>query len=139
VQTCIERVCDEMKSKLTMNTLTIILITLLILLSACRQPARETVVEKLVVQCWDGSTAVSIQNCPPLPIIKEKKTSNAQITTTPAPEQSSKYACSYNFYNCDNFNTQAEAQKVFEACGGTTNDVHHLDRDVDGVACETLP
>ncbi len=46
--------------------------------------------------------------------------------------------CSSNTYNCDDFSSQAEARKVFEACGGVANDVHKLDRDLDGVACETL-
>jgi hypothetical protein len=41
--------------------------------------------------------------------------------------------CSVNIYNCTDFNSQKEAQKVFELC---ENDVHDLDRDNDGVACE---
>lgn len=47
--------------------------------------------------------------------------------------------CSTNSYNCSSFKTQAEAQKVFDTCGGTSNDVHKLDRDGDGRVCETLP
>ena len=41
--------------------------------------------------------------------------------------------CSYNTYNCSDFKTQEEAQKVFELC---ENDIHDLDRDHDRVACE---
>jgi hypothetical protein len=41
--------------------------------------------------------------------------------------------CSYNIYNCSDFGTQKEAQKVFEIC---STDIHDLDRDNDGVACE---
>jgi hypothetical protein len=41
--------------------------------------------------------------------------------------------CSYNVYNCSDFKTQKEAQKVFEIC---SIDTHDLDRDNDGVACE---
>ena len=48
------------------------------------------------------------------------------------------YICSYNAYNCGDFSSHAEAQKVFEACGGTNNDIHQLDGDADGIACETL-
>ena len=48
------------------------------------------------------------------------------------------YVCDYNFYNCDDFLTHAEAQEVFEYCGGVENDVHVLDRDKDSVACESL-
>jgi len=47
--------------------------------------------------------------------------------------------CSYNAYNCPDFSTHAEAQKVYEFCGGVSNDIHRLDRDKDGVACESLP
>ena len=49
------------------------------------------------------------------------------------------YVCSYNAYNCSDFKTQAEAQATFEACGGPTNDIHKLDGDDDGTACESLP
>ena len=41
--------------------------------------------------------------------------------------------CYYNIYNCSDFNTQEEAQEIFELC---EKDVHDLDRDWDGVACE---
>ena len=34
---------------------------------------------------------------------------------------------------------QFEAQAVYWACGGRQNDVHRLDRDRDGWACEALP
>jgi micrococcal nuclease len=47
--------------------------------------------------------------------------------------------CSSNKYNCTDFSTHSEAQAVFEACGGSGNDIHRLDSDGDGVACESLP
>ena len=46
--------------------------------------------------------------------------------------------CSSNLYNCDDFNSQAEAQAVFDRCGGVDNDIHGLDKDGDGVVCESL-
>jgi len=49
------------------------------------------------------------------------------------------WECSANTYNCSDFNSQAEAQSAFEACGGTSNDVHRLDSDKDGKVCESLP
>ncbi|OGM60930.1 hypothetical protein A2955_03620 [Candidatus Woesebacteria bacterium RIFCSPLOWO2_01_FULL_37_19] len=52
---------------------------------------------------------------------------------------SGEWQCSSNSYNCTDFTTQSEAQSVFEACGGTSNDVHKLDRDGDGKVCESLP
>ena len=39
--------------------------------------------------------------------------------------------------NCSDFDTQPEAQRFFEAQG--PSDPHRLDRDNDGVACESLP
>ncbi|MCG2692623.1 thermonuclease family protein [Candidatus Parcubacteria bacterium] len=47
--------------------------------------------------------------------------------------------CSYNAYNCSDFSTHAEAQSVFDYCGGITNDIHRLDADKDSLACESLP
>jgi len=57
----------------------------------------------------------------------------------PPQQQQSNITCSSNAYNCSDFSTQAEAQNVYEYCGGVDNDIHRLDRDEDGIACETLP
>lgn len=43
--------------------------------------------------------------------------------------------CAYDKYNCSDFNTQKEAQTMLEKCG---RDVHRLDHDKDGKACEEL-
>jgi len=63
-------------------------------------------------------------------------------TKTETKEQetidTSKYICNEEAYNCGDFKTHAEAQAVFNACGGVNNDVHGLDRDSDGDPCETL-
>jgi len=48
------------------------------------------------------------------------------------------YECSSNIYNCGDFLTHTDAQAVFEKCGGVGNDIHRLDGDGDGVACENL-
>ena len=40
-------------------------------------------------------------------------------------------------FNCDNFAYQDEAQDLFDACGGVENDIHGLDRDKDGIVCES--
>jgi len=56
-----------------------------------------------------------------------------------AEKMNSEYSCSYDLYNCGDFETQEEAQAVFEACDGLSRDVHHLDRDNDWTACEKLP
>jgi len=51
----------------------------------------------------------------------------------------SEYICDSNTYNCGDFETYSEAQEVFNGCGGVENDVHLLDKDKDGRACESLP
>lgn len=40
-------------------------------------------------------------------------------------------------FNCDNFTYQEEAQQMYEDCGGVENDIHGLDRDKDGIVCES--
>ncbi|MFW6143737.1 MAG: excalibur calcium-binding domain-containing protein [Patescibacteria group bacterium] len=55
------------------------------------------------------------------------------VTTNPAKGKKA------DKYNCSDFATQEEAQRFFEKLGGTENDVHRLDGDNDGVACEALP
>lgn len=42
-------------------------------------------------------------------------------------------------YNCDDFETQPEAQTFFLKVGGRGNDLNRLDGDKDGDACESLP
>ena len=49
------------------------------------------------------------------------------------------YICTTNTYNCTDFSLQSAAQKVFDMCGGATNDIHKLDSDKDGTVCEGLP
>lgn len=40
--------------------------------------------------------------------------------------------------DCTDFLTQSEAQAFFEENGGPSSDPHNLDRDGDGVVCESL-
>ncbi len=70
---------------------------------------------------------------------------SCQSTIEPEPEQEPESSpaediiCSYNAYNCSNFSTHTEAQSIFEYCGGINNDIHRLDGDNNGIACESLP
>jgi len=50
----------------------------------------------------------------------------------------SRYNCESNTYNCDDFETQSEAQTIYKECGGVNNDIHQLDKDGNGLACESL-
>ena len=48
--------------------------------------------------------------------------------------------CEENVYNWADFSTQPEAQEVYDTCTSAENrDRHGLDRDGDGVACQSLP
>jgi Excalibur calcium-binding domain len=60
-------------------------------------------------------------------------------TLLPATGQGATYQCRRNAYNCSDFRTRMEAQAAYLACGGPRNDVHGLDEDRDGLACERLP
>lgn len=46
--------------------------------------------------------------------------------------------CAYDAYNCDYFKNRIEAQRLFDTCGGIGNDIHGLDGDDNGIACESL-
>jgi micrococcal nuclease len=49
-------------------------------------------------------------------------------------------SCSGNLYNCDHFSTQNEAQACFNYCiSQGVGDIHRLDANSDGIACESLP
>lgn len=74
---------------------------------------------------WGGCQE-AIQGATQVPSIQQKEASGA-------------WTCTQNSYNCSDFSTHAEAQSAYEACGGSANDVHRLDNDGDGVACESLP
>lgn len=58
---------------------------------------------------------------------------------SPTSSPGGAYVCSYNAYNCSDFATRAEAQAAYDGCAGVANDVHKLDSDGDGLACESLP
>lgn len=60
--------------------------------------------------------------------------------STPVPPPPPVCDCSYNRYNCSSFATQRGAQVCFNYCLRVTGyDVHWLDADRDGVACEWNP
>ena len=48
--------------------------------------------------------------------------------------------CASNTYNCGDFQTHQEAQNLYDCCLQKVGvDIHRLDRDKDGSACESLP
>lgn len=76
---------------------------------------------------------------------EEKKQEPKQEEKVSEPEEmvksedSGDIVCSRNTYNCTHFKTKEEAQKVYDQCGGIGNDIHQLDRNKDGAACDSLP
>jgi len=58
----------------------------------------------------------------------------------PDPQNVSSCDCYANIYNCKDFDTQREAQECYERCLSLTGgDIHWLDDDSDGKACELNP
>lgn len=96
----------------------------------------------------DGACQSEINNqdtsTPPTPELEKK--SNLNIPSIP-PQQESKptsttnsCSCSGNTYNCGDFSTHQEAQSLYECCLAKVGyDIHRLDSDDDGLACESLP
>lgn len=81
----------------------------------------------------------------PEPVVEEKKEEPKEEKKDSEPkeevksEDSGDVICSRNTYNCTHFKTKEEAQKVYDQCGGVGNDIHQLDRNKDGAACDSLP
>ena len=75
-------------------------------------------------------------------------TAAPKVTPKPTPRPTAKPASYFkpagwdgsSDLDCPDFDTHAHAQSFFKGTGGTTtNDPYRLDRDHDGIACETLP
>lgn len=58
-------------------------------------------------------------------------------TRTDDPKTTRSYS-STGDRDCGDFDSQQEAQDFFISEGGPSNDYHNLDRDGDGVVCESL-
>jgi hypothetical protein len=70
-------------------------------------------------------------------------TNTPQPTATPTDEPGPPgdcTICTSDVYNCSDFSTQAEAQACHDYCFDQVGyDVHGLDGDGNGIACESLP
>lgn len=75
----------------------------------------------------------------PEPIPASISTPPSTSISTPAPA-SLDCSCNNNIYDCGDFATHQEAQDLYNCCIQKIGyDVHGLDRDKDGSACESLP
>ena len=79
----------------------------------------------------DGD-GVACQSLPGAPGGKVTSERSASVAPTPTPK-------SKDTHNCSDFATWSEAQSFYESEGGPESDPHRLDRDGDGVACQSLP
>jgi len=62
------------------------------------------------------------------------------ITGSDPPPPPPPCSCSSDKYNCSDFSNHTEAQACYTYClSATGRDVHRLDGDKDGSACESLP
>jgi len=75
----------------------------------------------------------------PTSTLKDVPNTKSTVSLEIAESETPNVICTHDEYNCANFKTQNEAQTVYETCGGVDNDVHRLDRDKDGLACENNP
>ena len=64
--------------------------------------------------------------------------SDIDMLNTKNNNSGSQINCNEDVYNCGNFTTQAEAQVVYDACFPVSEDIHQLDGDANGKACEML-
>ena len=106
----------------------------------------------LVFNCPQGGTipqATATRTSTPVPtasntpIILPTPTHTPTHTATPSPTATPPAGpCEYtsDLYNCSDFDTQAEAQICHDYCMAQVgSDIHRLDADGNGVACESLP
>ena len=102
------------------------LVLILVMFLVCVTPAHAQTLE----YNYRVYLPVVLRPCPYTPI--------PAPTRTPAPIPICD--CSGNIYNCSDFGTQAQAQACFDFCWALgKGDVHNLDADGDGIACEHLP
>ena len=75
----------------------------------------------------------------PTPSPTATPTPTSQPGATPSPT-ALRYICDHDAYNCSDFAHQGDAQAVFDYCRSLGyGDVHHLDANHDGIACNSLP
>ncbi|MCC6458047.1 MAG: endonuclease/exonuclease/phosphatase family protein [Caldilineaceae bacterium] len=75
-----------------------------------------------------------------MPTVEPTAQPTAVPTIVPTVPPSGPCPCNANTLNCSNFSTQSAAQACFDWCVSQgAGDIHRLDGNNDGVACESLP
>jgi hypothetical protein len=89
----------------------------------------------------DESVSAPVEVETPAPIQEAEETENSEEPADSAQEDTASCYCSSNTYNCsyNDFSSTTEAQALYECCLEQVGyDVHDLDRNNDGQACESL-
>lgn len=114
-----------------------------------RGPAPGQILEAIVTAS-DGDGALKLGRvataCPRLLRIGSMAVLSAIVLACSPPSRRTLQAngaacdCSRNLYDCRDFGSQKEAQACFDFCRDEgAGDVHRLDADGDGIACEWNP
>lgn len=116
---------------------------------------RLTTAERVLIKKWNKVTINTLQIDSYLEVEKEymfkvqgcrnkkcglwSKYENFNTDGYTKNQNKDKTVCESDTFNCADFSTQKEAQEVYDLClGQTSSDVHDLDRDNNGLACESL-
>jgi len=92
------------------------------------------------VSAYSGCTSTGYYTCSNSCPSGQVCSSGACTTPAPPVADTTTCYCESNKYNCSDFKTHQVAQALFDCCKlQKGKDVHGLDGDNDGVACETLP
>ena len=98
----------------------------------------DTCAHSVFLQVSDPEDAPPTQ--PPAAAVPTTTPAAREPAPTPASDApGTKYDPDGPDRNCSDFDTWAEAQAFYEAAGGPESDRHRLDRDGNGIACESLP
>lgn len=95
-------------------------------------------ISNIVPTLTPTATLTRLPTATPLPTVTPVPVATATATQSPTPQ--GQYICDHDAYNCSSFATQAQAQAVLDYCESRgAGDIHGLDADHDGRACESLP
>lgn len=93
----------------------------------------------LIIKAQGTPTLAPVATTTPTPTATTQP-ATATPTATATATTEMLYICTSDAYNCSDFDTQAEAQTVFDYCVDLGfGDIHRLDQDNNQVACESLP
>lgn len=88
---------------------------------------------------WGSCEAFGAPAATATPIPQPTATAVPQSPAQPPAQSDVLYDPSGPDRDCGDFPTHASAQAFYVAAGGPASDPHRLDRDNDGIACESLP